>query len=173
LTSTPEGRTTYLDADLHEPRAILCQAQETLDFSRPVAVTLIAILHLLPDGAEVRKILGELMAPLASGSALALSVVTGDSDPERAEAAQVAGRKHGLNITLRTKAQAEALFAGLELVEPGVVLVHRWHPHPTDPELADHDVHVWGGVAVKPAVDKCRLTTTGSLRGHATVACLK
>jgi len=114
-------------------------------------VTLIAILHLFPDDAEVRQILHELMAPLASGSALALSVVTGDSDPERAEAAQAAARKHGLNIALRVKAQAEALFAGLELAPPGVVLVHRWRPHPTDPELADHDVHVWGGVAVKPA----------------------
>jgi hypothetical protein len=151
LTSTPEGSTAYLDADLHEPVGIVEQARKTLDFSQPVAVTLIAILHLFPDNAEMQRILGELTAPLCSGSALALSVVTGDSDPERAEAAQAAALKHGLHITLRTKAQAEALFTGLELVEPGVVLVHRWHPSPNDPPRADHDVHVWGGVALKPS----------------------
>jgi S-adenosyl methyltransferase len=150
LTSTPQGSTAYLDADLHEPAAIIEQAQATLDFSRPVAVTLIAILHLFPDDAEVGRIVGQLMAPLPAGSALALSVVTGDSDPERAEAAQAAARKHGLTITLRTKAQTEGLFTGLELVEPGVVLVHRWHPNLADRPLADHDVHVWGGAAVKP-----------------------
>jgi hypothetical protein len=151
LTSKPEGSTAYLDADLHEPGTILYQAGATLDFSRPVAVTLIAILHLFLDDAEVRQIMDELMAPLAPGSVLALSVVTGDSDPDRAEAAQAAARKHGLFITLRTKAQAEVLFAGLELVEPRVVLVHRWRPNLLgDPPLADHDVHVWGGVALKP-----------------------
>jgi hypothetical protein len=150
LTSTPEGNTAYLDADLHDPVNIVEQARKTLDFDQPVAVTLIAILHLFPDDAEVHRILGELTAPLCPGSAVALSVVTGDSDPARAEAAQAAAQKHGLHITLRSKAQAEALFAGLELVEPGVVLVHRWHPSVSDPPLADHDVHVWGGVAVKP-----------------------
>jgi hypothetical protein len=150
LTSTPEGSTAYLDADLHEPESIVEQARKTLDFAQPVAVTLIAILQLFPDDAEVQQILDQLMAPLPAGSALALSVITGDSDAERAEAAQAAAHKHGLNITLRTKAQAEVLFTGLELVEPGVVLVHRWHPSPTDPPLADHDVHVWGGMAVKP-----------------------
>jgi hypothetical protein len=149
LTSTPEGSTAYLDADLHEQESIVEQARKTLDFSRPVAVTLIAILQLFPDDAEVQQILNQLMAPLPVGSALALSVVTGDSDAERAEAAQAAAQKHGLNITLRTKAQAEALFTGVGLVEPGVVLVHRWHPSASDPPLADHDVHVWGGVAVK------------------------
>jgi hypothetical protein len=115
LTSTPEGRASYLDADLHDPVGILEQAGKTLDFSQPVAVTLIAILQLFADDAEVRQILDALMTPLAPGSVLALSVVTGDSDPDRAEAAQAAARKHGLSITLRTRAQTEALFAGLEL----------------------------------------------------------
>jgi hypothetical protein len=150
LTSTPEGSTAYLDADLHEPVTIVNEAKQTLDFTQPVAVTLIAILHMFPDDQEVRSILGELTTPLAAGSALALSVVTGDADPERAEAAQKVASEHGLSVTLRTRAQAEALFAGLDLVEPGVVLVHRWHPSPDDPALADHDVHIWGGVAVKP-----------------------
>jgi hypothetical protein len=134
---------------VHDPATILAQAQRTLDFSQPVAVTLIAILHLFPNDAEVRHILDQLMAPLSPGSALAVSVVTGDSDPERAEVAQTVAREHGLSVTLRTKAGAEALLTGLELVEPGVTLVHRWRPDPTDPELADHDVHVWGGVAMK------------------------
>jgi S-adenosyl methyltransferase len=162
LTSTPEGSTAYLDADLHDPVGIIEQAGKTLDFSRPVAVTLIAILQLFPDDAEVRHILGAIVAPLAPGSALALSVVTGDSDPPAAEAAQAAAHKHGLSITLRTRAQTEALFAGLELVEPGVALVHRWRPDSTDPEPADHDVHVWGGVAVKPLGEGDAQATTGT-----------
>jgi S-adenosyl methyltransferase len=150
MTSTPEGSTVYVDADLHDPGAIIEQARQTLDFEQPVAVTVIAILHLFPDDAEVHSILAALTAPLCPGSALALSVVTADSDPPGAKAAQAVARKHGLSVTLRTKAQAEALFDDLELVEPGVTLVHRWQPDPGEPELADHDVHVWGGVAVKP-----------------------
>jgi hypothetical protein len=113
-------------------------------------VTLIAILHLIPDDDEVHRILNELTAPLCPGSALALSVVTADSDPPRALAAQQAAHEHHLTVTLRSKAQAEAMFSGLGPVQPGVVLVHHWRPKPTDPELADSDVHVWGGVAVKP-----------------------
>ncbi len=151
LTSTPEGSTDYLDADLRDVGDILERAGQTLDFGRPVAVTLIAILHLVPDDDAVHRILTELTAPLCPGSALALSVVTGDSDPLGARAAQEAAAKHGLTVTLRSKAEAEAMFTGLYLTEPGVTLVHRWHPKPGDPQLADSDVHVWGGVAVKPA----------------------
>jgi len=150
LTSTPEGSTAYLDADLDDPATIVTQAQKTLDLNQPVAVTLIAILHLFPDDDEVRRILQALTEPLCAGSALALSVVTGDCDPPGAVAARAVARSHGLTVTLRSKAQAKALFTGLELIEPGVTLVHRWRPHHTVAPLADADVHVWGGVAVKP-----------------------
>ncbi len=149
LTSTPQGTVDYVDADLHDPPSIIEQARQTLDFRQPVGVTLIAILHLFPDDDEVARILKELTGPLCPGSALALSVVTADCDPPRAVAAQAVAQNHGLSVTLRSKAQAEAMLAGLDLIDPGVTLVHHWRPDPTEPQPAERDVHVWGGVALK------------------------
>src|SRR6266545_3051370 len=70
-------------------------------------------------------------------------------DPPRAVAAQAVAQNHGLSVTLRSKAQAEAMLAGLDLIDPGVTLVHHWRPDPTEPQPAERDVHVWGGVALK------------------------
>jgi hypothetical protein len=150
LTSTPQGATYYLDADLHDPAQIIEQARRVLDFGQPVAVTLLAILHLFGDDAEVHRIVTELTGPLYGGSALAVSVVTGDSDPAGARAAQAVAGKHGLAVALRSKADVVAMLAGLEVLDPGVTLVHRWRPNPADPETDDRDVHLWGAVAVKP-----------------------
>jgi hypothetical protein len=150
LTSTPQGCTHYLDADLHDPETIVEQARRVLDFAQPVAVTLLAILHLVPDDAEVHRIITELTAPLCGGSAVAVSVATADSDPDRAKAARQAAGRHGLSVTLRNKAEVVAMLAGLSPVDPGVTLVHRWRPYPADPELPDADVHLWGAVGLKP-----------------------
>ncbi len=149
LTSTPQGATHCLDADLHDPGGIVEQARRLLDFSEPVAVTLLAILHLFGDDAEVHQIVKELTAPLCGGSALAVSVVTADSDSPGARAAQQVAGKHGLAVALRPKADVVAMLAGLEVLDPGVTLVHRWRPDPTDPETDDRDVHLWGAVGVK------------------------
>jgi hypothetical protein len=149
LTSTPPGTTDYIAGDLHAPGGIVEQARGILDFAEPVAVTLLAILHLFGDDAEVHRILAELTGPLCGGSAVAVSVVTGDSDPDRARAAQAVAGKHGLSVTLRPKAEVAAMLAGLDVLGPGVRLVHRWRPNPADPDLADRDVHLWGAVAVK------------------------
>jgi hypothetical protein len=151
LTSTPEGSTHYLNADLHNPERVIDEARLVLDFGQPVAVTLLAILHLFADDAEVHQIITELTGPLCPGSAVAVSVVTADSDPAGARAAQAVAGKHGLTVTLRSRAEVAAMVAGLDLVDPGIALVHRWRPDPADPSLADADVHLWGGVAVKPA----------------------
>jgi hypothetical protein len=150
LTSTPQGATYYLDADLHEPRRIIDAVRHTLDFSQPIAVTLLAILHLFGDDTEVGQILTELTRPLCPGSALAVSVATGDSDPAAAQAARAMAGKHGLTVALRSRAEVVAMLAELDLVDPGVTLVHRWRPNAFDPDLDDRDVHLWGGVAVKP-----------------------
>ena len=150
LTSTLEGATRHLDADLHHPGAVIEQARRLLDFSQPVAVTLLAILHLFPDDAEVRQILKELTESLCSGSALAVSVATGHSDPAGARAAQAVAVKHGLSVALRSKAEVAGMLAGLDVLDPGVMLVHRWRPNPADPDVDDRDVHLWGAVTVKP-----------------------
>jgi hypothetical protein len=150
LTSSPEGATAYLDSDIREPQKILDAAAKTLDFDQPIAVSMIAIIQLIPDDAEVQAIINAVMAPLAPGSTLALSAITADSDPEQVGAAARAAQAQGLSITPRPRHRVEALFAGLELVEPGVVLAHRWHPDASTPAIEDRHVHVYTGVAVKP-----------------------
>src|SRR6266540_3377476 len=72
------------------------------------------------------------------------------SEPAGARAAQAVAGKHGLAVALRSKAEVAAMLAGLDVLDPGVTLVHRWRPTSNDPELADADVHLWGAAAVKP-----------------------
>jgi hypothetical protein len=151
LTSKPEGRTGYLDADIHDPEAILAspQLQETLDLSRPVAVSLLAILQFVLDDEEARRIIDALMNPLAPGSALALSTVTTDTSPAEAARGVASYRSNGVMARSRTKAEVELLFEGLDLLDPGVVLVHRWRPGDEDRATRDEQVFMFGGIAVK------------------------
>ncbi|MGW4750413.1 SAM-dependent methyltransferase, partial [Streptomyces sp. NPDC004290] len=82
LRSTPEGRTAYIQADAREPEKILAAAGDTLDFAQPIALSLVALLHLVADEDDPYRIVAELLRPLAPGSCLALSHATGDFDPE-------------------------------------------------------------------------------------------
>lgn len=152
LTSTPQGRTAYLDADLRDVDSIL-QAPElldTLDLTRPVAVSLIAILQFITDESRAMQIIDSLVRPLPAGSALALSVVTTDAAPAEAPGAVATYNARGITQKARNRAEAQALFSGLALVDPGVVLVHRWRPDVAAGALPDAHVHMYGGVAVKP-----------------------
>jgi len=152
LTSSPEGRTAYLDADLRHPDAILAAPQltETLDLGEPVAVSLIAVLQFISDEDQVHAIIDQLMAPLVPGSALALSLVTVDTAPREATQATAQYRANGIPVKARSLAEATDLFRGLELVDPGVVLVHRWQPDDEAAALEDSQVFMYGGVAIKP-----------------------
>ena len=149
LTSTPEGACTYIDADLRDPEAILAAAADTLDFSQPVAVMLIAVMHFIGDDAEASAIMRRLMAACVPGSYVALSHAASDID-----AAQMAEMVRRLNestaekTTLRDRAGVTRLFDGLELVEPGVIRAAEWRPD-TDLEAAS-PAALWGGVARKP-----------------------
>jgi O-methyltransferase involved in polyketide biosynthesis len=151
LTSTPQGRTAYLDADLRDIDSILRSAQlrDTFDLSEPVAVSLIAILQFITDEEEARRILSAVMAPLASGSTLALSVVTTDADPAGKNVVATYNAR-GIVQKARDRAEVEALFDGLHLLDPGVVPVHRWQPDTEARGVPDQHVHMYGGVAVKP-----------------------
>ncbi len=150
MTGTPQGATHCVEADVHEPAHIVDAARHLLDVDRPIAVTLLAVLHLLADDTDAHQILKELTAPLRPGSALALTVATADTDPAGARAAQTLAAKHGLPVTLRSQTQTQAQFTGLDLIDPGVTLVHHWRPDPADPQPADPDVHLWAGIALKP-----------------------
>jgi hypothetical protein len=149
LTSAPAGATAYLDADLRDVPAILGsdQVKENLDPTRPVSISLIAVLQFIADQDEAHAIIDGLLAPFPSGSTLAISTVTAQNP--HAVRATAAYRARGISSTERTRDEITALFRGLDLVDPGVVLVNRWRPEPGAPVIDDVHVHMAGGVAVK------------------------
>ena len=131
LTSAPAGRTTYIEADLREPAAILAspELRETLDLGKPVALMLVAILHFVPGEGAARPLVRELLDALPSGSYLAATHFTTDYMPaeerERYAGMLAAGRS---DIWPRDRKEFEALFEGLELAPPGVALATEWRP---------------------------------------------
>jgi S-adenosyl methyltransferase len=148
LAVPPEGATDYLDADLRDPQTILSQAARTLDFSRPVAVMLIAIMHLIGDDADPYGIVRRLMAAVPAGSYLALSQVASDIQPEQmAEAARRYNRLAHETQRHRDRAEVTRFFDGLDLVEPGLVPVQQWRPG-SEMEARARSA-MWGGVARK------------------------
>lgn len=175
LTSGPEGRTDYIDADLRDPARILEQAAETLDFGRPVALCLVAVLHFVEDEAA-HPLVRELLDALPSGSRLVLSHLTEDLNPEKVRAVQRTYTERGFTFVLRTRAEVERFFTdnGLDLADPGVVPVHHWRPDhaalvPEQPDesylsgltgieriryadindVTDADINVYGGLGAK------------------------
>jgi hypothetical protein len=152
LTSKPEGKTAYIHADLTDPEKILGDpaTRETLDFTRPVALMLVAILHFIPDGAEPRRILRTLLDALPAGSYLVASHVTGEHDPATLAGAGRAYQERGLTGQIRTSDEfADLVFSGLEMVDPGVVLVSEWRPETDGPRPLASEVNTYGGVARK------------------------
>jgi hypothetical protein len=121
--------TAYVDADVRDTGKILAQAARLLDFSKPVAVMLISILHLIPDEYHPHAIVTRLMAAVPSGSWLALSHPARDVHPQQVtEAASRFNQLASAKATLRTRAEILRFFDGLELLEPGLVQVHQWRP---------------------------------------------
>jgi len=129
LTSSREGVCEYVEADLRDPETIVTQAAGTLDFSQPVAVMLVAILHFLTDADDPQGIVASLAGALAPGSFVAISHLTADFAPEAVTAAVAAyNALVPAGITARGHAQVTALFGGLPLVAPGIVPVSEWRP---------------------------------------------
>ena len=148
LTSTPEGVTEFVDADMGETRTVLREAARTLDFSQPVAVLLLGILHFLRDDQQAADIIGELMQAVPAGSYLAICHLTADIYPEMTELARrVNERQAHSPLILRDHAQVTGFFNGLELIPPGVVQASKWRP---DSDLqAAAPAALWAGVARK------------------------
>jgi hypothetical protein len=152
LTGTPEGRTAYLDADLRDPDRILDspELRETLDLTRPVALSLIAIFHFFPDEDDPYGIVRRLLEAVPPGSCLALSHFTPDYAPGEAERLTKIYQQQGISVRPRTRAEVVRFFDGLDLVDPGVQPLHRWRPDETVPtDLTDAQVSLHAGVAVK------------------------
>lgn len=150
LTSSEQGATAYLEADLRDTETILHRAAETLDFGRPIAVTLLMILMLIQDSDDPYGIVSELMAAMPSGSYLVISHPASDIDSGEIVQAyeRLNERMGGAQGTLRTRSEIARFFDGLEMVEPGLVQLNRW------PEAEADDVGVdiaaYAGVARKP-----------------------
>jgi hypothetical protein len=146
LTGTP-GSTAYLSADLREPGKILQDASDTIDFSRPVAVMLVAVLHHITDAEDPAGIIEALMAAMSPGSYLVISHPAADVQTEAVAKVAVQYNEHVVTgQTRRTQKQVEDLFGGLDLLPPGVVQTPQWRPEvpPTSSQ-----VPMWAGVARK------------------------
>ncbi len=153
LTSGPSGRTAYIHADLRDPEKILAHpaVRDTLDFSEPIALMLVAILHFIPDEDDPGAIVSALMSALAPGSYLVSSHVTAEIDPDGVHGMERAYRAGGLWAGARTGADFGRLFfTGLELVPPGLVLISDWRPTGDWPPPAAGEVSSNGAVARKP-----------------------
>jgi trans-aconitate methyltransferase len=149
LTSTRQDACDYLEADLRDPGGILDKAAATLDFTQPVGVLLLAVLHFLPDTDYPAAIVATLAAGLAPGSCLAISHLTADLAPQQVTAAAGAyNATSPIPVTARTHAQVTSLFGGLPLLPPAVVPVTEWRPEPGQHTGQAADLHA--GVARIP-----------------------
>ncbi|WP_067467102.1 SAM-dependent methyltransferase [Actinomadura macra] len=150
LTSTREGRTSYVDADLCDPAAIVKQAEDTLDFNKPIALMLMGILGHIPDERQPHKIVERLVRELPSGSFLSIwdgvNLVTGEALDEAQEDYNEGG---AIPYHLRSPDEIARFFDGLELIEPGIVSLSRWRPEPNAFGEAG-EVDALCGVARKP-----------------------
>ncbi|WP_151476388.1 SAM-dependent methyltransferase [Streptomyces albicerus] len=149
LTSTPEGVTDYIDADVHDPDTILERAAQTLDFSRAVALNLLGVLNFIIDTEQAQAVVRRLLDAVPSGSYLVISHPTTDVDgAAMTEAVRYWNSQGSAQMTLRTSEELLGFFDGVELLEPGVVSCSRWRPVATEAEIVD--VTQFCGVAKKP-----------------------
>jgi hypothetical protein len=150
LTSGGAGATDYVDADLRDTGTILTQAAQLLDFTKPVAVTLLAILHAIPDADDPHALVATVMSALPPGSYLAVSHVGSDLIPQETqqEMTGVANRFSQQQYTPRDREQVLRFFDGMDMIEPGLVRVEQWRPEPGGP-VGEHRSFVWSGMGRK------------------------
>jgi len=139
-------RASAVRADLRDADVVLERARRLLDFSRPVALLAVAALHYLGRDEDVPGLLARYRAELASGSLLAISHTTDEHDPEGSARIRELLERTSTPATHRSRAEVAALFAGTELVEPGVVWTPEWRPDMPDPVPAESET--WCGVGI-------------------------
>ncbi|MFI0963375.1 SAM-dependent methyltransferase [Streptomyces sp. NPDC021080] len=152
LRSSDAGATEYLQADARDPDAILDGARKVLDFGRPVALSLVALLHFVSDEDGAHALVGRLLSELPSGSFLMMTHATADFTPEESAAAIEKLKAAGVTLALRSRSEFTRFFDGLDLVEPGVAVVHEWHPELGEPVPGQDDgvIPGYGAVGRKP-----------------------
>jgi len=136
LTSDPRGRCTYIDADAREVDKILAEAAGTLDFSQPVAVMMLGLLHFIPDADDPYQLIRRYLDAVPSGSYLAISHASSDLKTDTGTAGQRYNSHSATAITFRSRQEVTRLVAGLDLVpsrclpaspEPGSPCIHPGH----------------------------------------------
>jgi len=152
LTSAPEGRTAYIEADLRDPERILRHpvTREVLDFSRPVALVIAGILHFVVDADKPAEIVATLVDALPPGSYVVASHISPEHSPQGTGAASRSMKGAGIPVQPRESGEfARLAFAGLDLVPPGVVLVSEWRNQQPGPRPTPAEVGCYGGIARK------------------------
>ena len=142
--TTPEGVTTYVDADFHNPDVIVTEARATLDFTQPIAVMFMGVLGYVADYDELRAIIARVMDAVPSGSYLTFWDGTATSDAV-SEGAVKYTESGAIPYHLRSTDQIRDCFQGLELVDPGVVPITQWRSDATAEPM-----DAYGAVARKP-----------------------
>jgi hypothetical protein len=149
LTSTPEGSTDYIDADLRDVDTILDRAATTLDLTRPVALMLLGVVIFIEDDEQTYDTVRRLLDPLPSGSYLVLSHTVTEPTMPAMDAAVAFWNENGTpKLTQRTPEQVARFFDGMDLLEPGVVSCSQWRPEPSAWGVPE-PVAIFGGVARK------------------------
>jgi SAM-dependent methyltransferase len=150
LTSTREGKTAYVSADLRDAGKIVAEATQTLDFGQPVALMFLMTLQYIPDSDDPHAIARQYLDALAPGSFLVLSDTIIENDDKvlgESERRMNEGMGGRITQTRRTPQAIASFFEGLEMVEPGLVTLSRWRPGPDEP---DQYIPTRCGVARKP-----------------------
>jgi S-adenosyl methyltransferase len=149
LTSSEAGATEYIDADLRDTDTILLRASRLLDFTQPVAVTMLFILHAIPDEDDPHAIVATVLDALPPGSYLAVSHLGSDIFDEEAQQGfqKIVSRTSQQQYTGRSREQMLRFFKGMELVEPGLVRIEEWRPDPGS--VNDYKSTAWGAVGRK------------------------
>ncbi|MEZ7006536.1 SAM-dependent methyltransferase [Streptomyces sp. AD55] len=149
LVSCPEGATDYIQADVREPDAIVRHARQVLDFDRPIALSLIALMHFITDEQDAHGIVRGLVSALPPGSHLILSHASTDLFPELSDQVIAQYAKGGIRLGFRDRAEVTRFYDGLELVPPGLVTATEWHGEGQErPEPEDSGIYA--GVARVP-----------------------
>jgi hypothetical protein len=156
MSGTQEGKTAFIHADLHDPKSILSDPTltATLDLDRPIAIMLVAIMMYFRDDDDPHGVIDTLLDALPSGSYVVITHPTADFDARAMARVVASAERAGITFNPRSRAETEALFAGTEIIEPGVVPVVTWRPEltieqprtPVDPESAWY----WAGIGRKP-----------------------
>lgn len=165
LTARPAGRCGYVAADLRDPAALLAQASATLDFTQPIALLLLAVLHFLPGTDNPAAIVAALARALAPASYLVISHLTADFAPAPVTAAITAHNSTvPAPVTARSHAEVTALLGGLPLVPPAVVPVTEWRPAAPAASPAT-PADLYAGIARTPLHTCASTTRLGILIG--------